>query len=237
MKNGMLAGGSASFAFIGATALKRCEDCSIWDADKSKVKEYFISLPWWTLDTVSVFDPVKYYVKDGKPYLRKVVRKTIPLAKGNNVRYRYDEVDIAVPFRYDTWTKSMLIPASGTTYRVMNVILVCFLVVFLLYFLYFIVGGFIKVLVEIATGTPFSDRNVRRLKVIALSFLFIPLTFFLLNLLIRMIFHKYFTADIKLSGDAWRVFWWPAVLSVIFAALYFAFKQGKKLKDEQDLTV
>ncbi|TKC61488.1 DUF2975 domain-containing protein [Pedobacter hiemivivus] len=237
MKNGTLAGGSFSFMFIGATALQRCEDCSIWDNDKSKVKEHFISLHWWTLDTVGVLDPVRYYVKEGKPYVRKVICKPIGLANGNNFRYKCDEVDIAVPFRYDTWTKSMLLPVSNTTFSILNIILACFAILFILYFLYYIVGGFIKVLLEIATGTPFSDRNVRRLKMIAMSFLLIPLILFLLNLLIRVVFYKYFTADLKLSTDAWGVFWKPAVLSVIFAALYFAFKQGKKLKDEQDLTV
>jgi len=235
MKNGVLSSWSVSAGFIGAVPLERCEECSIWDDSKLKVKEYFISLNWWTLDTVGAIDPTKYYVKGGEPYLRKVVCKPEP-GKGNET-FHCNEVDIPVPFRYDVSNKYMLIPVSEQIVKVLRVVLSCFTSLLILYFLYYIVGGFIKFLMEIARGTPFSDRNVRRLKRITLSFLLIPLAFFLLNLLMRIVFYRYFTADIKLSAAAWGVLWKAAVLSVIFAALYFAFKQGKKLKDEQDLTV
>ncbi|WP_316815957.1 DUF2975 domain-containing protein [Pedobacter nyackensis] len=237
MKNGMLTGSSAQAMFIGGLTLERCENCSMSDDDRLKTKEHFIKLNWWTLDTVGRPEPIKYYVKDGKPYLRKTICELKQASRENHKVYNCKEVDVAIPFRYDVRTKSLLIPASNHIVNVLNIVCLVFMVLLFLFFLYFIVGGFIKFLLEIARGTPFSEGNVLRLKIIALSFLWIPLGVFLLNLLMRLIFYKYFTDDIKLSADAWAVFWKPAVLSVIFAALYFAFKKGKELKDEQDLTV
>lgn len=236
MKNGTQSGGSARAAFIGAISLERCEDCSIFEDHKPKVKEHFVSLYWWTLDTVGMSEPTKYYVKNGKPYLRKTICK-LKHVNGNSEQYDCNEVDVALPFRYDTSGKSMLIPISKQTVATLNIALLCLMWLFVFYVLYYIIGGFIKVLLEIAAGTPFSDRNVQRLKRITLSVMLIPLALFILNLSMRLIFYKYFTTDIKLSADAWATLWKPVVLSVIFAALYFAFKQGKKLKEEQDLTV
>lgn len=237
MKSGTLSGGSSSVYFIGTITLDRCESCSIWDDDKLKIKEHFISLSWWTLDTVGESRPVQYYVKDGKAYLRKEICKQIHSADKNNEVYNCKQMDTAVPFRYDTQTKSMLIPVDKQTVNLLNTVLIFLGVLLVLYILYYLVGGFIKFLLEIAAGTPFSDRNIGRLKRIMLSLLLVPLVAFALNLFIRLVFYKYFTADIKLSEVAWSGLWKPVVLSAIFAALYLAFKQGKKLKEEQDLTI
>ena len=112
------------------------------------------------------------------------------------------------------------------------------MILFYVYFIYFVIGGFIKVLAEIAQGTPFSERNIKRLRLIALNLLFIPLGVFLINLLlVPLIFHSYFTSDIRLDAESWKSLGKPAILCLIFAALYRAFKKGKALKEENDLTV
>lgn len=236
MKNGTLSGGSARAIFIGTLPLSRCEDCSIFKNRNQEVKEYFISLNWWTLDTASVTNPTKYYVKNGKPFLRKTICK-LTSKNADGEHYYCNEVDSTVPFRYDINSKSMLIPVNKKTISILKVVLLCLAALSGFYVLYYLIGGFVKVILEIAAGTPFSDKNVQRLKRITLSLLFIPLALFVLNLSMRLVFYKYFTADIRLSADAWAILWKPAILSAIFAALYFAFKQGKKLKEEQDLTV
>lgn len=237
MKNGMLSGSSSQAVFIGGITLDRCENCSIFDDSRSKIREHFIKLNWWVLDTVARPESVRYYVKNGKPFLRKVICK-LKHSSENYQDYDCNEVDIAVPFRYDTdWSKGLLIPTSKGAVRILNVVSLGFGILLGLFFLYYIIGGGVKFLLEIARGTPFSDTNVQRLKIIAYSFLLIPVSLFLLNLLMRLIFYKYFTADIKLSSEAWDFLWKGLVLSVIFGALYLAFRKGKELKDEQDLTV
>lgn len=237
MRNGVFSGSSNQTIFIGGLTLARCENCSMFAADNIKILEHFIKLNWWVLDTIGSVNPVRYYVKDGKAYLRKLVCK-LNYSRDDHSDYKCREVDIAVPFRYDTgWVKGLLIPVSKRTVNILNGLCLCFAVFFLWFFLYYVVGGFVKFLLEIGGGTPFSDANVLRLKIIALSFLLIPVSIFLLNLLMRVIFHKYFTADIKLSVDAWTFLCKGLALSVIFGALYFAFRKGKELKEEQDLTV
>lgn len=235
MKDGMQSGGSTSM-FVGGLTLDRCEHCSIVD-DRQKIREHFIKLSWWVLDTAGMPKPVRYYVKDGKPYLRKVICNP-PYSPKNYENYSCKEVDIAVPFRCDySWNKAMLIPASENMVSILNYASLGVVVLLSLFFLYFIIGGFIKFLLEIARGTPFSETNVQRLKIIALGFLLVPVSLFSLNLLMRLIFDRYFTADIKLSTEAWAFLWKGLVLSAIFGALYFAFRKGKELKEEQDLTV
>lgn len=237
MKNGTLSGGASQAIFIGGKTLARCESCSIFDNDRVKVQEDFIKFNWWLLDTVGKIEPVKYYVKDGKPYLRKVICKLKGVHK-NSEDYDCKEVDVAVPFRYDTSSdKGLLIPAGKGTVRILNGVCLGVSLLLFLFILYYVVGGFVKFLLEIARGTPFSDTNVLRLRIIAWSCLLLPISVFLLNLLMRLIFHQYFTADIKLSSEAWAFLWKGLVLSAIFGALYFAFRKGKELKEEQDLTV
>ena len=237
MKNGTLSGSTSQAVFIGGITLVRCENCSIFDDSRRKIQEHFIKLNWWVLDTVARPESVRYYVKNGKPFLRKVICK---LRHSGEDYSDYDckEVDIAVPFRYDAdWSKGLLIPTSKGTVRILNGVSMGFGMLLALFFLYYIAGGFVKFLLEIARGTPFSDTNVRRLKIIAYSFLLIPVSLFILNLLMRLIFYEYFSADIKLSSEAWYFLWKGLALSVIFGALYFAFRKGKEMKDEQDLTV
>jgi hypothetical protein len=237
MKNGTFSGSSSQAIFIGGTTLERCESCSIFDHGRVKIREHFIKLSWWVLDTAGKIESVKYYVKDGKPYLRKVICK-LKEAHKNSEHYDCNEVDVAVPFRYDTsLSKGLLISASERTVSILNGVCLGFGFLLLLFILYYIIGGFIKFLLEIARGTPFSDANVSRLKIIAWSFLLMPVSIFLLNLLMRLVFQQYFTADIKLSSEAWAFLWKGLVLSAIFGALYFAFRKGKELKDEQELTV
>jgi hypothetical protein len=239
-KNGMLQGFSLG-GVIGFQTMERCEDCNFraWDKGHIKDIDYLISFGDWKLDTTGgeFFIPLIYFVKEGKSYLRKTICKKKSQSKwGSN--FTCIEKDFAIPFRIDTQRKNIMVPVSETTFKIARIIVIGTTILVFIYFVYFVIGGFIKVLAEIAQGTPFSERNVKRLRFIALNLLFIPLGVFLISvLLVPLVFHSYFTSDIRLDAESWKSLGKPAILCLIFAALYRAFKKGKQLKEENDLTV
>ncbi len=83
----------------------------------------------------------------------------------------------------------------------------------------------------------FTDYNIFRLQLIAYSLTCIPIFFFSLNLILRIIFSSYFTDDVVLNAQALQP--WSITMDIGFILLLIlhVFRYGKALKDEQDLTV
>lgn len=227
---------------IGTQKTVRCQNCQ-WmktykQQQKNTQKEYFIRLEWWELDPGDISDPNKYYVENGQSYLRKNICKEVQMKNPQKTpKIECTEIDIPVSFRYDTETKTVMIPVNVTTTRITAPMMIFLGVLFLIYFLYVIMGNFIKFLVDIARGEPFSEANIRRLKQITLSLFYIPMILFGFNLLLALIFYKHFSSDIRLSSSALAVLWKSAPFYLTSAALYAAFKKGKQLKEDTDLTV
>lgn len=227
-----------SVSFLGIGAARASTDNFIFDRSEKPIKRTsLIMLQWWTLDTGTWKTPIKYYVKDDKAYLRKTKCQSVKSKTANQTVYRCKETDVPIPFRYHTDNKSIMIPVSKTTVDIMFIMFPVSLAIAFIVVIYFLLGGFIQFLLEIARGNPFSETNVKRLKRMATILFAIPVFVFLLNLLLYLIFQSYFTANVRMSSDIWAFLWKPAILGIIFTALYFAFRQGKRLKDEQDLTV
>jgi len=241
MKNGSLAS-STTGIFVGAQTNVVCDSCTFDKlfSEKPKVHTHFITLHWWQLELDNHAKPLSYYVKDRQPYLR--VRKCeITDTKWIDGKTRKmescKEQDIKIPYFYNEDRKAMMIPVSNFIFRIFQPVLIIAMILFFIYFVFYIIGGFIKFLTEIAQGTPFSDTNVKRLRSIAVHLFLIPVSLIVLNFLMRLIFHKYFTPEIHLSSDVWGISWKPLILSGIFTALYAAFRRGKQLQDENDFTV
>lgn len=83
----------------------------------------------------------------------------------------------------------------------------------------------------------FTDQNIFRLQVLAYTLTGFPIFLFLLTLLMRLIFSSYFTEDVVLNTARLYPWWITMHVGIIFFLLLNTFKQGKALKDEQDLTV
>lgn len=83
----------------------------------------------------------------------------------------------------------------------------------------------------------FTDYNIFRLRILAYSLTCIPILFLSLNLLMRLIFNSYFTEDVVINAKVLQP--WSLAMDVGFILLLILhiFKQGRALKDEQDLTV
>ena len=229
--------------FIGAQTNERFDPHTykhISDSKKSVIYDRYIMLDWWELELNKYPNPLHYYVKDRQAYLRKTkcnINDEKDRSENYNKMNSCTEYDGKIPYFYNEDQKAMLIPVSNNVYRIMRPVVIIAMILFFLYYTFYIIGGFIKFLTEIAQGTPFSDTNVKRLRSIAVHLFLIPVSLIVLNFLMRLIFHKYFTPEIHLSSDVWGISWKPLILSGIFTALYAAFRRGKQLQDENDFTV
>ncbi len=239
-KDGMLSTNFNVF-FVGVQLNSRCTVCYLypWNRKEENKTDYLIRLSGWKLDTGSYDQPVKYFVKGDQSYLRKKVCKELKPSPNKNIQsFACSETDVAVPFRVDSKTKDVMVPVSKLTFQIVKPALIVIGVLFFIYFIYFVLGSFIKLLIEIAQGDPFSERNIKRLRFIILNLFYIPFGLFVLNLMIMpLFFNAYFTTDVKLNNESWKSLGMPAILYLIFMALYTAFKKGKQLKEENDLTV
>ncbi len=153
------------------------------------------------------------------------------------VKYRdYHMIDQPVRFRYNAEAQCVMIPVSKTVRRVTGIVLLVIDIGFFLYF-FVLLGDFFWFLVDVSKGNTFTDLNMRRLKRIAYSLLAIPLISLVLNLLLRVIFIPYLTSDVVLKIGLLNGYWKLLTLGVIFLIIYLSFRQGKKLKDDQEFTV
>lgn len=239
MKEGMLFSWGSNAWFTGFKVNNRCDTCLTMSSlsGAGGVKEYLVMLRWWKLDTGTHHEPRVYFVKNGQSLLRKTNCKLIGTDDQQHSRYDCSQVDVPVSFRYDKKEAGILIPVSKQVLDVFKPVFIIFLGGATMVSLYYTITAFLQVLMDIRNGDPFSVGNVKRLKFLTIFCFAAPTLLFLLNLLMRVVFYRYFTEDIKLSAEAWQIFWKPFALGLIFAALYSAFKRGKQLKEEQDLTI
>lgn len=230
LKNGdALLGSSIQAAYlIGTRSGIYCDTCRFtsWYVTHKTVDEphqrHYITLPAWGIHNAErdyfTHKYIDFYIKNGQNYLRQ------------------NDKDIPVKFVYSHIDKCIMIPVSEHTQKLVNIMVWVFAITFILYVLY-LFACFINFLTALSRGQAFTDGNLRRLLTIGISLLAIPLVILFLNLLLRLIFHSYFTSDVILNKDMWKEWWKNIAEGAIFLLIYKAFRQGKLLKDEQELTV
>jgi len=240
------AGGAQIGEVVGTGGGILCDTCTINHNLKSFLDfqkypiQYYIHLYGWKLNTATDDpwnpNPVMFYVEHQQSYVRKrIVEKSITEKSGDK-QHLLRQVDVPVKFRYDTGQNFIMIPVSKSGWYIGNTIIVCVLVLLAAYILY-LISAFLKLIVDVSKGLAFTVKNVFRLKIIGFSLLGFPVIAFLLNLLMKPIFYSYFTDDVVLNNKIWSNDWIIIVVGIIFLLLFKAFRQGKELKDEQDLTV
>ncbi|WPU92333.1 DUF2975 domain-containing protein [Mucilaginibacter sabulilitoris] len=219
-----------------------CDTCSI-NHDKLDipgVKQYYIKLPGWKLKKSTFvqfdLDSVKFYVEHKQSYVRKAVIDKVLLNKNGTKNYLVHEADVPVKFRYDSRENCIMIPISKTARDIINPVMLIIVIIIALYFLY-LIAAFLNFIIDVSKGLSFTKKNINRLRLIALSLLGFPVLAFLLNMLMPVIFHSYFTEDAVFNIQSLNNDWISMGIGIVFLLLFRAFKQGKILKDEQDLTV
>lgn len=253
LKNGEYwLGGGQVFARVFATEENlQCDTCSKkWLYDRlfnfnehNNAKKYgiehfrwYIKLPGWKLNDARWAlgpDSVQFYAKGGQSFIRKII---VRRGKRNDTVVNiWHTVDQPVKFSYNHRDRAILIPCSQSAKHVMDIIITIVNIGLSLYLLY-LIAGFLKFVLDLCKGLAFTGKNVRRLKLIGLSLLIYPAAIFALNYLLWLIFHNYFTQDVVLNSNLWTDYWKTICVGIVFLAIYKAFRQGKLLKDEHDLT-
>jgi hypothetical protein len=242
LKNGEYLIGTSNdfFGAIGTYSGMLCDTCS---GDNNLLnmpgtRQYYIKLPGWRLrGPYSDFrgDSTSFFVKNGQSFVRRPVINHTEKEQNSIVHTGY-YADVPVKFRYNSEENCLMIPVTSVTKIVISYVIgvPIFLVIF--YFL-FLVAAFLKFVVDLSKGLSFTGTNVNRLRLIAFSFLAFPVINFLIVLLTRLVFYNYFTQDVVLNTRLWGRSWPMLCVGIVFLLLFRAFKQGKALKEEHDLTV
>lgn len=241
LKNGTrITGGTILYSFLGTYTASYCDTCSnlIYYDTPRGIKQNYVALPGWGLKHSGIYgrltDSIIFHVEHGQPFLRKnVVVKKHAMKKGN-MRYYLKMVDVPVKFKYNN--EFILIPVSEQT---MTFSKYTISIAAILYFVYafYLIAVFMKLIIDISKGLTFTTKNIKRLRLIALSLLLYPVVVLIFNLLLGLVFSSYFTADVVFKMEIVNNFWVYLLLGVTFLLFYKAFRQGRFLKEEADLTV
>jgi len=234
--------GSFTLGNIGIFYASDCSTCSLadyWHHTRSfDTKKSYLALLGWTLshNDLSYIDEGKFYVKNGQGYVRQALIDTSFKKADGSVNNRIHIKDVPVKFRYNHRGEYLLIPISNTQAHILVFVWGISLAFILTYLLY-LISAFLRFIVDTSKGEIFTDKNVNRLKFIASSLVGFPVITYGLNYAMRVIFHSYFIPGVVVKDNLLPGLWMDLVLAVIFLLLYKAFRQGKLLKDEHDLTV
>ena len=240
----MYGSGGTNLGFIGTTQGLYCDTCSIrWYATKSYKdeahKKYYIQLDYWKLKSNTTpywyVDSVKFHVEHGQGYIRKAI-KTNEIHQKDGQYFNAYLADVPVKFKYNQKEQSLLIPVGKSFQQFMTVVLLIVGIAWCCFCLY-LIRAFLNFTLDLSKGLAFTDKNIFRLKLMAAALILTPVAAIFFTFLIRLLFYSYFTPDVILNNELWGNSEKPIGIGLVFLLLYRAFKQGKLLKDEQDLTV
>lgn len=198
---------------------------------------YYITLPGYRLDRHMTFT-----VRDGKYWLRSIVWDS---TGKNDIKHGHS-VEHQVPFRFaykrthddiiDN-TGSIMIPVSKKAYNTYSISfgVLYIILLFALGYIFFVIP--VKMLIRISRGEVFTRRHVRQLNLISIVLLAVPVLTLLMQLIMKLVFHKFIGDEIALDIAGTLTNYQALIASVIFFAIAKAFKRGLSLQNEQDLTI
>jgi len=227
-------GAGVSTPFFGVRHIYECDSCNSFDSKKFKSEyknKYFIQLNGFTLKPFAGF-----FINKDKYFVNHIIWDRIdsghPSEKTEtSLRYLPGSLDF-------TTDSALLIPISKKSYLILEKVvevLSIILILFLLYTFYVLPA---KVLVSIASGQPFTKKNIKRLNVTGWVLLISAILPQLILITIEWIMRNRIPDEI----------YYPFLLSILDHRLILiaglvvllisnAFKRGYKLQQEQDLTI
>ncbi len=193
-----------------------------------------------------------YYLKNNDAYVHYLKTKNLPL---HFIRYSPDppepdsaffksiwskllstNQDKVVPFRYNIVSNQLRIPVNNDHLLAWRIFFFAALGILVALSLY-AAWNLITFLTSLFSGDSFSSKNIKRLTYIAYYLLLFPIIPILFGLLQPILFKSYFTDDLVFNyGFLFRRYKFY-IACLIFLLLLKAFKKGKALQEEQDLTV
>lgn len=243
LKNGeWLESGGVRFGDVIATGgAIVCDTCTMNhpQLDKPGARQSYIKLLGWKLKErngeLGQLDSVRFFVENGQGYIRKPVVDRVD-HRNSSTLVKVHWADVPVRFRYDTSQDCVMIPVTHSVKKACDWI-VGALGVVVVGFAGFLIFALFKIMFNISRGNAFPAENIKRLRLITISFLCYPLLILLLNFAINLIFSAYLTDDVIMNPALWRNWWIFLFLGLAFLLLFKAFRQGKLYNEELQLTV
>jgi hypothetical protein len=191
-----------------------------------------LQLHGWTLNPPypATGESAVFFVRNGRGFVRHtdVLERRVEHAN-------FKATDTPVEFLYSSLDESIRIPLQSG-YAVVS-FLGYFSIIAVVVGMLLLFGQWVNFLVDIGRGRPFSDRNIFRLKILALACLLIPIGRILIHLLLRLICSSYFTVPLYLKTHIWQQNTTILLASLFFFLLLKAFLRGKKMQEEQEYTI
>lgn len=222
---------------IGELITKKSNDQRIYRTDSinkelEKEKLYYFGLRGYELKD----HDTQFYIADDKYHLAYVKWNGQEGKKLNNEGH-YESKQIKV--RYASERKTILIPISKKTHRILNFTIWTLGLLTAVLILYFFFGLPIRLLINISKGKAFTERNIQMLNQISLFAFIISFFTIVSPYIFRLIFWQHIPDDFRMEPLLDKIF--DNLIVLIIAVITFiiakAFKKGYRLQYEQDLTI
>jgi hypothetical protein len=187
---------------------------------------YYLKLPGYSL-----LYPNQFFMIGNRYYITTVQQD--PVSK----TYHYARKQI--PVRYSSDQKEVLIPVSPGVYRTLNVVIIVLIFILIIVSIYVLLGLPIQLLINISKGNAFTLKNIRILRLIAITLFSLTTLNIVAPYLLRLLFSRYVPEEFHLEpfltvlGNKLN----GLFLSVAVFIISMAFKRGYDLQKEQELTV
>jgi len=202
--------------------------------------KYYLELPGYQLDK-----DANWYSEDGKNFLKYVIWDTTYESynggKGKKGHYEKNEVMFRFKKNGDNknqTTGKVQIAVPKPVYYAFYAIVGILVLLCLYFFLKIFISFPFAFIIEISKGEIFTQRTIDRLYFSGWLTLLFPLGTLVLKLIFRILFYKYFTAEVTLNWIGHILDSWPFLLvGFLILATATAFKKGYELQKENELTV
>ncbi len=199
-----------------------------------KDKSYYFALNGYELKG---YDS-KFYIKDNTYNLAYVKWDTTKKTRYDTVTNgHYESKQLKI--RYASTTNRILIPVDKRTHTVLSIGMFGFTVITFMVFLYFFFGLPVQVLLNIAKGKAFTEKNINMLKQISWAALVISTLTIAGPYIFRLIFWKMIPGDFVLKPFLNTLVQNLPILFMSLVAFFVAkaFQRGHKLQQYEDLTI
>lgn len=237
-------GSSIGGVILSIWSIEDCDTCSTSRSefdDPKKTTRYYLGISGYRLRMDTIF-----HFRNGRNYLRYPSWDSVHWHDEGRTRYGHYVLK-EVPFRYSYSnfdnrlsdpSGQVLVPISRGAYKILLVMIPFLSSLFSITIFYICIGLPAKILIRIAQGQVFIQKNIHQLYLAAITIPAVLVIMLLLHAIIQWIFRRDLTSDLQFSylsiiGDSG----WGIVTSIVFFLIAKAFKRGYDLQHEQDLTI
>ncbi|KLT65563.1 hypothetical protein AB669_10845 [Pedobacter sp. BMA] len=202
------------------------------DSTQAAKTTYLTTKDWGFIIGSDHFDATIYHSKGGKSFIRYPI---ITKISKHHFKYRYEDREVG--FKYDLREKQILLPLQKPYQKLIANTFLWIIVIISFFVMLFGIVLFIRFLIAVSLNRIFEEYNILRLLLISLSCFLTVLFPYLVALVLYVVYNKELSVGLvflkKFSSTDFSLI----VAGIFFAVLYRAFKKGKALKEENELTV